>query len=119
MEVLVVDDHELMRQLVGMALEPLGYSIRFASTAATAIEELHRRAPDVAVLDIMMPGEMNGLDLCKYIKSTPCCARTRVVMLTARSQAFDIQAGKQAGADCYVTKPFSPLELVTILESMN
>lgn len=119
MDVLVVDDHELIRQLVEMTLAPIGHSLRFAASAAAAMDELRVRAPDVAILDVMMPGEMNGLELCQYIKTTPPCVRTRVVLLTARSQAFDLQAGYDAGADRYVTKPFSPLELASILESLQ
>lgn len=119
MDILVVDDHELMRQLVGMTLTPTGHSLRFAANAAAAMDELRLRAPDVAILDVMMPGDMNGLELCKYIKTSPSCRHTSVVLLTARSQAFDLQAGYQAGADRYVTKPFSPLELASILEAIQ
>lgn len=118
MDVLVVDDHELIRQLVEMTLTPSGHSLRFAASAATAMKEVRLRAPDVAILDVMMPGEMNGLELCQYIKMAPSCSRTSVVLLTARSQAFDLQAGYEAGADRYVTKPFSPLELARVLESL-
>lgn len=119
MDILVVDDLEHMRQLVGMVLEPLGHSVRYAADAAAAVGELQRHPPDIAVVDVMLPGEMDGLGLCRYIKSTSACAATKVVLLSARSQSDDISAGRAAGADRYVTKPFSPVELARSLESMR
>jgi DNA-binding response OmpR family regulator len=118
MDVLVVDDHEYTRQLVGMTLEPRGHSVRYAVDAAAAVDELLRRPPDVALVDVSLPGPMDGLQLCKYMKSMPSCAGKKVVLLSARTQADDIKAGGAAGADLYVTKPFSPLELARNLEAL-
>lgn len=69
---------------------------------------MKRVRPHLLLLDIMMPGSMDGLDLCRLVKSDPSLGMPRVVLLTARGQSQDIEAGMNAGADAYLLKPFSP-----------
>jgi CheY-like chemotaxis protein len=86
-----------------------------ADNAASALDLIYRIRPKVVLMDIMMPGEMDGLDACRQIKADADLARTVVIMLTARGQQADLDAGKSAGADAYLVKPFSPLELLDMV----
>jgi two-component system phosphate regulon response regulator PhoB len=74
--------------------------------------------PDLMLLDVMMPGELDGLQVCQRIKSDPELKAIKVVLLTARGQQKDREAGTQVGADEYLIKPFSPLQLIETLERM-
>jgi DNA-binding response OmpR family regulator len=73
--------------------------------------------PDLVILDLMMPG-MSGLEVCRFIRADPELTGTPVILLTARAQAADIEAGKAAGVDEYLTKPFSPRELAVRVSSL-
>ena len=73
--------------------------------------------PDLVLLDVMMPGELDGLQVCQRIKSDPRLAHIKVVLLTARGQARDREAGQQS-ADDYLVKPFSPLQLIETIERL-
>ena len=74
--------------------------------------------PDVILLDVMMPGLLDGYQVCDRIKKDPELRAIKVAMLTARGQATDLAAGEAAGADAYLVKPFSPLELIDRVESL-
>lgn len=75
-------------------------------------------APDVVPLDVMMPGELDGLQVCRHIKGHPALRHVRVVLLSARGQARDLELGREAGADAYLVKPFSPLQLIATLQRL-
>ena len=81
------------------------------------MESCRQDAPDLVVLDLMMPG-MNGLDACRTIRSDPALAKTPVILLTARAQSSDVEAGLAAGADDYITKPFSPRDLAERVDAL-
>ena len=110
--VLITDDHADIRKLVRMTLDTADVEVYEADNAASALDLISRIRPTVVLMDIMMPGEMDGLDACRQIKADADLARTIVIMLTARGQQADLDAGKTAGADAYLVKPFSPLELL-------
>lgn len=74
--------------------------------------------PDLMLLDVMMPGEFDGLQVCQRIKADPALAHIKVVLLTARGQARDLDAGQSVGADEYLVKPFSPLQLIDTIERL-
>lgn len=117
--ILVVEDHAEIRKLIRMTLEFDYYEIHEASNAAEAIDAIKRLYPQLLLLDITMPGGMNGLDLCRLIKSDPSLGSPQVVMLTARGRAQDIQEGLDAGADAYLLKPFSARELIVSVDSLG
>jgi DNA-binding response OmpR family regulator len=105
--VLVVDDEPMIREIVAGYLEREGYSTLEAADGNRARELLEQEAPDLVVLDVMLPGT-DGLELCRWIRSR---SRLPVIMLTARGEESDRIVGLELGADDYVTKPFSPREL--------
>ncbi|HEX5310896.1 response regulator [Aquabacterium sp.] len=116
--ILITEDQPDIRKLIRMTLEFEDYDIREAPDGAEGLRIVREFHPDLVLLDIMMPGELDGLQVCKRIKSDPQLSQIRVILLTARGQVADKQAGKDAGADGYLIKPFSPLELIETLENM-
>ena len=113
---MIVDDNDMIRRLVSITFEDGNYSILEAENGAKALELVAKEKPDVIFLDVMMPGEFNGLDVCKKIKASPDHKNCCIVLLTARAQKKDIEDGLKAGADFYLSKPFLPSELVEIVE---
>jgi len=105
---LVVEDEPEIAQLVRRYLEREGFRVEVAADGAEALEQFARVRPDVVVLDLMLPGT-DGWEVCRRIRERSRCA---VVMLTARDAVEDRVQGLELGADDYVTKPFSPRELV-------
>jgi len=105
--ILVVDDQEELRLLAMLTLAPLG-RVDCAASTAGARELIARERPDVLILDIVLGGADNGLDLCRALKADPALQSIRIVLLSACGQQSDIDAGLASGADRYVVKPFSP-----------
>jgi len=117
--VLITDDQPDIRKLVRMTLDIGDFEIYEANTGPQALEVVSRARPKIVLMDIMMPGELDGLEACRRIKNDPALAGTAVVMLTARGQQSDLLAGKAAGADAYLVKPFSPLELLDLVDKLS
>ena len=113
--ILVVDDQDDIRRLLTLTLSGK-HSIREAADADTAWRLLQVERFDIVILDVMMPGSMDGMDLCRRIKATSSLAMTKVLLVTARGQEADRAAGIAAGADNYYVKPFSPLALLRDIE---
>jgi DNA-binding response OmpR family regulator len=111
-KVLIADDDPDILDLVAFKLEQAGHQLVTAGDGITALAEARREPPDVVVLDVSMPG-MSGLDICRELRADPATAAIPVILLTARAQEADVEAGFDIGADDYVTKPFSPRELVS------
>jgi DNA-binding response OmpR family regulator len=106
--VLVVDDEPKIVQLARDYLENAGYAVRTASDGAMALAVVRAEKPDLVILDLGLPG-MDGLDVCRALRRD---SNVPIVMLTARDEESDKLVGLELGADDYVTKPFSPKELV-------
>lgn len=108
-KILVVEDHPTVREVLRTLLGMEDYEVAVAPNgeAGLALAEVLR--PDVVILDVMMPG-LNGYEVCRAIKAR--AERTRIVMVTARSSEEDERAGREAGADAYLRKPFSPLDIL-------
>lgn len=111
--VLIVDDNKELRALIRMTLELNDYDLFEAQDGDDALKIIPVAKPDVIILDIMMPGKFDGLELCRKIKSNVATSATKVILLSAKSQKADIDHGYEAGADVYLTKPFSPLALLS------
>jgi DNA-binding response OmpR family regulator len=115
--ILLADDEETLRILVHATIEDSGYAILEAADGKAALAlALHYR-PDLLVLDWMMP-RLSGLDVLRAVRANPDLAHVPVIMLTARGQASDRELGKTAGADAYLVKPFSPLELLETIDHL-
>lgn len=109
--VLVADDDQDIRDLVAFKLENAGYSVIAVADGEQALQAVLEHRPQLAILDVMMPG-LSGLDVLRTIRADESLADTRVILLTARARDVDVDAGFSTGADDYLTKPFSPRELV-------
>ncbi len=115
--ILVADDDVDVRTLVVLKLESSGHQVVSVENGAQAVDTCREIRPDLVVLDLMMPG-MTGLEACAAIRADPMVARTPIILLTARAQAADVDAGMAVGVDDYVTKPFSPRQLAARVESL-
>jgi CheY-like chemotaxis protein len=116
--VLVVEDNPDIRKLITMTLDFGDFNVHEAENGVDGLRLATTLKPQLMLLDVMMPGGMDGYQVCQHIKSTPEMAAIGVVMLTARGQQADLEAGRQAGCDAYLTKPFSPLELIETVEGL-
>ncbi len=115
--ILVADDDVDIRELVEFKLSTLGHEIVAVADGAAAIDACKAQRPDLAVLDVMMPG-VSGLDAIRVIRADPALADLPVILLTARAQESDVETGFDSGADDYITKPFSPRELASRVQAL-
>lgn len=109
---LIVDDQPEIRNLLALTLDADNYELHHANNWVTALAMTRAIKPDLVLLDVMMPGEFDGLEVCRRIKSDKELSSTTVMIISARSQVADRQKGMESGADDYLTKPFSPLALM-------
>ncbi len=116
--VLIVEDQVEIRKLIRMTLEFEPYEIHEATNGTDGLRLAGEVQPDLILLDVMMPGALDGLQLCAQVRATSALRGTRIVMLTARGEAQDRDAGQHAGADGYLIKPFSPLHLIEVIERL-
>lgn len=114
MKILIVDDDPRLRELVRLALERADYSVITAADGRLALIHAAREAPDLIILDVGMP-EMDGFECCRRIRAT---SEVPILFLTARDDEIDRIVGFEMGADDYVTKPFSPRELVARVKTI-
>jgi two-component system phosphate regulon response regulator PhoB len=115
--VLVADDDADIRDLVAFKLEQSGLEVIAVEDGQAALEQARAHRPTLAVLDVSMPG-LSGIDVCRMLRADPATAGMLIIMLTARVQEQDVEGGFSAGADDYVTKPFSPRELVSRIQAL-
>ena len=112
--VLVVDDDYNICDLLRMYLEKEGYGVTTANDGTKALEEFRKSAPDLVLLDLMLPG-IDGIEVCREIRRI---SRTPVIMLTAKGETFDKVLGLEIGADDYIVKPFLPRELLARIKAV-
>ncbi len=115
--ILVVEDQPEIRKLVSMTLGFGEFEVHEADNGEMGLHMIKSLRPDLVLLDVMMPGMLDGYQVCQRVKEDQNIASIPVVMLTARGQQSDFSNGWAAGADAYLTKPFSPLELVSVVET--
>jgi len=116
-KILIVDDEKDIVDLISYNLEREGFSTIKAFDGGSVLAIVKSQKPDLIILDLMLPG-MNGLDICKGIRSNPQTAALPVIMLTAKSDELDKILGLEIGADDYITKPFSVKELVARVRAL-
>ncbi len=115
--VLIVDDEPNVVDLVRVTLEDERVRVLDAPDGATAMETLAALQPDLVLLDVNLP-DVSGFEICEWIRDDAVRARTKVVMLTAAAQRDDLARGQAVGADHYLTKPFSPVRLLSLVEEL-
>lgn len=116
-EILIVEDEEAIREMLSFSLSRNGYQFRQAEDATEANRLIKERFPDLILLDWMLPG-VPGIELARQIKESPATRHLPIIMLTARAEENDKVDALEAGADDYVTKPFSPRELLARVKSV-
>jgi two-component system alkaline phosphatase synthesis response regulator PhoP len=115
--ILVVEDDRDIAQLVGRYLEKAGFTVDVQSSGSEAMVAMAQRAPDLLILDLMLP-HMDGLEICRAVRANEKLASVPVIMLTAKAEESDRIVGLEIGADDYLSKPFSPNELVARVRAL-
>lgn len=116
-QILIVEDERPIREMIAYGLRRAGFDVREAEDCRAARTEIANRAPDLLVLDWMLP-DMSGLELARQLKRDKDTRELPIILLTARAEESDKVAGLDAGADDYLTKPFSPRELVARIHAV-
>lgn len=116
--ILIVDDQPEVRELVSVTLEIGPYRILTAENGDDALVLAQKEIPDLMLLDIMMPGNLDGIEVCRRLKADDKTKDIFILMLTAKGQDYDKEIGEQAGANDYFVKPFSPLALMKKVEEV-
>ncbi len=116
-KILIADDNENIREALTYLLEDEGYSLSIAKDGAETLAKVREEHPDILFLDIMMP-EVNGYDVCRIIKNDPSLKNIYVIMLTAKGQVAEQERGRAVGADEYIVKPFSPMEILSKIKDI-
>ena len=114
-KILAVDDERHIVRLVQVNLERAGYEVVTAFDGKDALEKVAAEQPDLVVLDVMMP-YMDGFEVLQNLRKNPSTRELPVIMLTAKAQDADVFRGWQSGVDCYLTKPFNPMELISFVK---
>lgn len=116
-KILIADDNENIREALSYLLEDQGYKLWLAGDGTETLAKAKGIFPDILFLDVMMPG-MNGYDVCRAVKDDPELKKTYVIMLTAKGQVAEQERGREAGADEYIVKPFSPMEILAKVKNI-
>ena len=114
-KILAVDDEKHIVRLVQVNLERAGYTVVTANDGKEALQKVEEENPDLVVLDVMMP-YMDGFEVLQNLRRSPNTRDIPVIMLTAKAQDADVFKGWQSGVDCYLTKPFNPMELLSFVK---
>lgn len=115
--ILIAEDEPDVRNLIVMNLKAAGFVVQATDDGASALKHARETQPSLLILDLMLP-EMSGLDVCKVLKKDPATSVIPIIMLTAKAEEVDRIVGLELGADDYITKPFSPRELVLRVKSV-
>jgi two-component system phosphate regulon response regulator PhoB len=115
--ILIVEDDQDIQQLVGYNLIKSGFQVEYADSGEEALDRITKQHPDLILLDIMLPG-MDGVEICKVLRTENQTAEIPIIMLTAKGEEADIIEGFEFGADDYITKPFSPKILLSRIKAV-
>lgn len=115
--ILVVDDSPTLREMISTLLHKTGLTISVAKDGQEAKEMIAADPPDLVVLDVVMPN-MNGYELCRWVKTNPATQDVLVVLCSSKSEEFDRYWGIKQGADAYVIKPFRPNDLLSTVKTL-
>lgn len=118
-KLLIVDDNGDLRRMLRISLGYGKYKMYEAATGTEAMQIAREEHPNVMLLDVMMPGELDGFQVCEMIKNDPDLKDIFVIILTALSNVSDRSEGNRVKADYYMPKPFSPLRLIEVIETRH
>ena len=116
-KILVIEDDPATTRLVDYSLRHEGYQVVTASNGLEGIRKAHNEAPDLIILDVMLPG-MDGFEICHRLRSEPDTAKLPILMFSAKAQEIDKDTGLEVGADDYLPKPAAPAEIVSRVENL-
>ncbi|GFO68452.1 response regulator [Geomonas limicola] len=116
-KILVVEDEESLLKLESILFTSKGYTVTGVRDGKSALEAIEKDRPDVVVLDVMLP-DSDGFEICRAIKENPATRSLPVIMLTAKKSSVDLERGKVAGADAYITKPFKSVKVLEVIEGL-
>ena len=116
-KILIVEDEESLLKLESILLTTKGYLVQGATTGLAALEAVAAEAPDLILLDIMLP-EMDGFEVCEHLKKNPETRHIPIILLTARKTPEDVARGKEVGANHYITKPFKSAMVMETIEQL-
>lgn len=116
-KILLIEDEEDIASLIKLQAELAGFKISVESDGLNGFRAIEREKPEIIILDIMLPG-MNGLDVCKKVKTHPELKHIPIILISAKSEELDVVLGLELGADDYVTKPFSPKVLFSRIKAV-
>lgn len=116
-KIIIIEDEKDIHELIAFNLKQDGYETLSAFTGKEALDKVKSEKPDLVLLDIMLP-EINGLDVCRELKTNNQTAHIPIIMLTAKNEDVDIITGLELGADDYITKPFSPRILIARIRTI-
>lgn len=117
-KILIVDDQQEVRELVGVTLRVGDYQILQAKSGEEAVKIARAEKPDLIIMDVMMPGSIDGIEATRILKNDRETKEIPIIMLTGKGQETDKKRGFEVGADDYFVKPFSPLELIKKVEEV-
>ena len=116
--IVLAEDNQDIRELIVMTLERQCFEVVARATGDRALVECLQDPPDLVLLDVSMPGDLDGLAVTRALRANPPTATVPVILLTARAREADVIAGMTAGADDYLVKPFSPSQLVASITAL-
>ncbi|GLI54346.1 response regulator [Thermodesulfovibrio yellowstonii] len=116
-KILIVEDEKEIAELIAYSLKKEKYDVSIALDGETALKKLRETVYDLVILDLMLPG-IQGLEICKIIRNNSKMQKTGIIIVTAKSEEFDKITGLETGADDYITKPFSPRELIARVKAV-
>jgi len=111
-KILIIEDDPAISRLVDYSLRHEGYEVITATNGLEGIRKAHNEAPDLIILDVMLPG-MDGFEICHRLRSEPDTAQLLILMFSAKAQEIDKNTGLKVGADDYLPKPAAPAEIVS------
>ncbi len=119
MRILVVEDQDSIRRMIEALVQARGYSVTAVASGAKAIDVATTDPPDLVLLDLMMPGQYDGFDVCRRLRADPSTRKIPIVIITAMDDPDARARAKQAGATSFYTKPFSPIALLKEIERLG
>ena len=117
-KILIADDHFEIRELLKDTLSDRDFEIEFTENGKKAVEVAKQLTPDIIIMDIMMPGRINGFEAAEIIKSEPLCKNSKIIILSAKGKDKDKIKALKVGASAFIEKPFSPVKLLEKIDSL-